>query len=350
MKVKITKDAKWQVKSFAKAPLELLLCDDLLPTAKLLWIFLANQADYRPIDRAVLDKRLGIHRSTRIRAMKELRRLGFISGTDISIVVHDPYPILERLEREDIKSRQLVKSEIYGLSEYENFEQSRKKLIEEQEPEAHPHQQSEQSTKARPDYSEQAKEAWNQNRPPNYSKIRVMSLQLLKAVDLHMKALGLDAHDYEAFFSVLKKGVNASSFWVKENNNKTLSSIIGIGQPTMQKYQNVSSLFNQGFEEGDSSDKDIPEKADDVVLPASFRSIINEYDELHFMYQKLQHKDPESLKSLKPRIIKVESAFLEAGLDPSLFRMKYSLSSWPTDVPEPIKPRQQFWRYQEERF
>lgn len=329
MKITISKDVDWQISGFAKAPLELLLCDDLLPTAKLLWIVLANQANFRPIDRAVLDRRIGIHRSTRLRAMSELRDLGLVSGTESHLIIHDPIPILQRLDAEDQRSRDIAREEI-GIK-----------------PEAVPAQ--EKRSIERVDYFEAATQAWNSYRPANYGKIRRMSSQVLKAVDLHIKALGLVSHDYESFFSILKAGIEKSDFWSKENSSKTLQSIVGVGQPQSKKYQNVYVLYNDGLEHGAAKATEEEDRADEITLPSRIRALVNDYDELHYTYAKMERSSPDKLHTLAGRIIEVESRLREEKLDPARFRMKYQLGSWPTDTPEPDMPRQQFWRYDDER-
>ena len=329
MKITISKDVEWQVTAFAKAPLELLLCDDLLPTSKLLWIVLANQANFRPIDRTVLDRRIGIHRSTRLRAMTELRDAGFISGTDSHIVVHDPGPILKKLDKEDRFSREIARAELG---------------IEEDVAPAEP-----KPVQPRTDYFDAATEAWNSYRPSGYAKIRRLSSQVLKAVDLHMKALGLKQHGYEHFFSTLKGGIEKSDFWSRENTSKTLQSITGVGQPQDKKYQNVYVLYNEGLEHGPSEKVTESERPKEVVLADYMEDVIDTYDDLHHTYLKLQRSDPGKLEELTDRIIEVEELFVKEGLDPAMFRLKYDLISWPTDVPSPKESRATFWRYKGQR-
>lgn len=329
MKITISKDVEWQVTSFAKAPLELLLCDDLLPTSKLLWIVLANQANFRPIDRTVLDRRIGIHRSTRLRAMVELREAGFVSGTDSHIVVHDPVPILKKLDKEDRFSREIARTEL-GIED--DLTPAEPKLVQ-----------------PRADYFEIATEAWNSYRPSGYAKIRRMSSQILKAVDLHIKALGLKTHGYEHFFSTLKGGVEKSDFWSRQNASKTLQSIIGVGQPQDKKYQNVHALYNEGLEHGPSKKVEESERPKEVILPDHMEDVIDIYDDLHHTYLKLQRSDPGKLEELTDRILEVEELFRKEGLDPAMFRLKYDLMSWPSDVPLPTESRTTFWRYKGQR-
>jgi hypothetical protein len=329
MKITISKDVEWQVTAFAKAPLELLLCDDLLPTTKLLWIVLANQANFRPIDRTVLDRRIGIHRSTRLRAMAELREAGFISGTDSHVIVHDPAPILRRLDKEDRFSREIARAEL-GIEED----------VAPLEP---------KPVQPRADYFEIATEAWNSYRPSGYAKIRRMSSQVLKAADLHIKALGLKPHGYEHFFSTLKGGVEKSDFWSRENSSKTLQSIIGVGQPQDKKYHNVHALYNEGLEHGPAKKIQESERPKEVVLADHMEDVIDMYDDLHHTYLKLQRSDPGKLEELTDRIVEVEEMFVSEGLDPAMFRLKYDLTSWPTAVPLPKESRTTFWRYKGQR-
>jgi hypothetical protein len=329
MKITISKDVDWQISAFAKAPLELLLCDDLLPTTKLLWIVLANQANFRPIDRSVLDRRIGIHRSTRLRAMAELREAGLVSGTESHLIIHDPAPILQKMDAEDQRSREIARAEI-GI-----------------DPELAPAQEK-RSVKA-VDHFEAATQAWNSYRPANYGKIRRMSSQVLKAVDLHIKALGLESHSYNDFFSILKTGVERSDFWSKENSSKTLQSIVGVGQPQSKKYQNVHALYNDGLEYGAANATQEEDRVDELILPAEVRSLINNYEELHFLYSKMERTNPGQLETLTGRIIEAEDELRKRKLDPAKFRMKYQLRSWPTDVPEPSMPRERFWRYDDEQ-
>jgi|GEM_PF-6705824 len=328
MKITISKSEEWQIASFAKAPLQLLLCDDLLPTTKLLWIVLANQANFRPIDRTVLDRRIGIHRSTRLRAMNELRELGLISGTDSHVVVHDPIPILVSLEKEDALSREIAKTEL-GIDPVSEVVEAKKQ------------------SKASVDYLEAARISWNSYRPANYSKVRRMSSHILKAIDLHIRALGVQAHDYDNFFSIIKAGIEKSDFWAKANNNKSLQSIVGTGQPTSQKYANVYSLYNEGLEYGAAIPTEEDKRKDDLILSSKLRTVIDTYDELHYSYSKIW-RSSGNLDSLTDRIIETEERFREAGLDPAKFRMKYQFDSWPTDVPAPEVSRERFWRYDDE--
>jgi hypothetical protein len=337
MKVSVSKKSSWDIHTFAKAPLELLLCEDLHPNSKLLWIVLANQVRFGPIDKSVLDKMIGIHRSTRIRCIKELKEYGLIEGTEDKIVLVDPIPVLRRMIDVSYNAR----AEIKNLLDKANAEQ---------ETDIRTDKSSKQELKPKEnDYFQQATDAWNSFRPANYSKINRLSSQLLRSIDAHIMALKLKPHAYADFFSVLKNGIEHSTFWSKDNSSKTLQSIVGIGSPQSKKYQNVYTLYNDGLNYDKAEAVLEQDRKDELVLKAKHRRLIDDYDELHMMYCNLLRDDPDNIDILTPRILKIEQAFREEGLDPARFRLMFRLPSWPSDVPEPREPREQFWRYDDEK-
>ena len=328
VKISVSKDTQWEPVVYAKAPLELLLCDDLTPNSKLLWIVLANQIQFGPICKTVLDRRIGIHRATRIRCMAELKELGLASGTPEHIILHDPVPILRHLRKMDAESRAIVEQQML-----QPYEEAPKRTV---------------TPKQQVNYFETAADAWNKYRPINYARVNRLSAQLLKAVDLHMKALEHKAHDYEGFFSVMKAGIDHSVFWSKENSSKTLQSIIGIGQPQTKKYQNVYSLYNEGLNYEKPQAVKEEDRGDEIIIKASMRKTIDEYENLHYMYFNTSRTDPGKEQVFNDRIIETEQRIRDAGLDPARFRMKYHLSTWPTDVPEPQDSRKITWIYDDE--
>ena len=260
--------------------------------------------------------------------MSDLKELGFISGTPDNIILHDPIPILQQLRKLDDESRQIVEQQI--LSPYIEPEQKPKK------------------EKQQVNYFETATNAWNKYRPANYSRINRLSNQLLKAIDLHIKAIGHKAHDYDGFFAILKAGVDHSAFWSKDNTNKTLQAIVGIGQPQTQKYQNVYTLYNDGLNYGKAEAVSEEDRSDEIIIKASLRKLIDDYENLHYMYYNLFKTDPGKEATFNDRILEVEQRIRDAGLDPARFRMKYQLSSWPSDVPEPQESRRITWVYDDE--
>lgn len=262
--------------------------------------------------------------------MSELKELGFIDGSSERIIVKDPMPILKKLRAADDESRRLVE-QILSPEFYEI------------------HYKPRVASKAeKRDYSEEARVAWNNYRPKDYAKIHKMSDQLMKSLDLHIKALKIESHDYEHFFSVLKAGVEHSPFWSKENTSKTLQSIIGIGMPMQKKYQNVYSLYNEGLNYGASEAIDEESRVDQVTLPSRLRKLIDKYDELHYLYFNMLRNDPGNIETLSAQILDIEEQFIKEKLDPAKFRMKYQLPSWPSKIPEPEESRERFWRYDDE--
>jgi hypothetical protein len=260
--------------------------------------------------------------------MAELKVLGLISGTENHIIMHNPMPILRRLRKLDEESRRIVNEEM--LQPYD---------------EPPPKQQKPKEVY---NYFDEAANAWNKYRPTDYAKVNRLSAQVLKAIDLHISALGLETHDYDNFFAVLKAGIEHSPFWSKQNTSKTLQSIIGIGQPQTKKYQNVHQLYNEGLNYDKANAVQEDDRRDRIVLPSKLRKIIDEYDELHYMYFNMSRNDPSSLDGLTPRILSIEDRLRAENLDPAKFRMKYQMNSWPSNVPEPEASRTRFWAYEDE--
>lgn len=333
MKLTVSKDSQWEPETYAKAPLELLLCEDIHPNSKLLWIILANQSRFGSIDKSVLDKMIGIHRSTRIRCIKELRDIGLIKGKDDSnLVMVNPGPILRKLIETSTQARIEAQQQIFNIIEGAGQSIDGETVKPE-----------------KPNFLEEARTAWNSYRPANYSKVNRMSSEMLKAIDSHISSLKLKPHCYEYFFSVLKVGVEHSQFWSKDNSSKNLQSITGLGTPQAKKYQNVYTLFNEGLNYDRAEAIEESQRRDHVTISSKYRPLIDQYDELQFMYYELSKNDPDSLDMLSGRIIETEQKMREAKLDPARFRMKYQMASWPSDVPEPEFSRETFWKYDDEK-
>jgi len=323
----VSKEKDWNINSFVKVPFQLIICDELHSNSKLLLMFLVNQVGFRSVSNNVMDRCLNIHRSTRMRCINELRELGFIKGNDSHIILCAPVPILLKLK----KQRRWLEEQIEQMTSFDD-------VADQQElvtiaPKQH-------------DYLQEATDAWNRYRPKDYQKIRRISSQLVKAIDTHMKELGVKAHNYEEFFSVLKAGVERSDFWSKTNSNKTLQSITGIGSPTDKKKSNVYSLFNDGIEAPSDSLSE-EERSDTVVYPAAYRNIIDEYDAAQTLYNQA-YRDRNLTDDHREYVIRTESAIREIGLNPASFRFKFGIKDWPTDTPEPNVSRVVNWTYDDE--
>lgn len=292
-------------------------------------MLLFNQVGFRPVSFATLDRLLGVHRSTRIRCLAELKELGFVSGANNHIVLEDPIPVLERLG----KAASKAKAEADEIIEHFRA------------PEVKPQNESPKED-SKTDYLKKATDAWNLYRPKDYQKVRRMSVPVVKAVDLHMRELGVSAHDYEEFFSVLKAGVEKSAFWSKTNSNKTLQAITGVGQPTDKKKKNVYELFNVGLEAPAEPTKE-EERSDTVVYPVEYRELINEYTAAQFTYEQAYYA--RDIKDYhEAYVIRTEQALKDVGLDPAKFKKKSCLSSWPTDTPDPEEYREPDWLFEDE--
>ena len=332
MELKISKQGSWTQGRFAKAPLELLICDALQPTSKLLWIALANQADYKSIERTVLDRCIGIHRSTRIRCLAELRHYGLIEGEEPNLLLPDPLPILRGMD-ENRKRINVLARQTFGLAD--GPVEKRPKPVK------------------TVNSCEKACESWNKNCPANYAQSAKIGEQILKAINFHMKELQIESEDYDHFFSAIAAGVSRSKFWTTQNTNKTITSIIGIGTPSDKKIQNVFTLYNDGLdaiEQGYKVKKTgESECVKRVIYPASYRRIIDNYESAQFNYSQVYNTGNEQVvRGASMMIIDAEKKLNEIGLDPSPFRFKFGIREWPTDTPEPEKERVVFWTYEDD--
>lgn len=292
---------------------------------------LMNQVGFKPVSIGAIDRCLGIHRSTRIRCLAELRELGFIAGTDSHFVLNDPLPILKDLRSKKDKALKEADELLDAFST-----DTQQELTSE----------GESSEKKLRDYMQEATDAWNRYRPKDYHKIRRISAPLVKALDIHMRELGIKAHHYEEFFSILKTGIERSEFWSKNNSNKTLQSITGIGSPTDKKKLNVYSLFNDGVDAPAASVEEV-ERNDTITFPAEYRPLIDEYEAAQTAYSNAYFS--RSLdEGFCDYIRRTEAALKQAGLDPAMFRYKYGIKNWPTDTPEPDKARVVNWKFDDE--
>lgn len=261
--------------------------------------------------------------------MTELKELGFIKGDDNHIVLMDPGPVLAELKKKRAKA-ETEYQEIMSYTEY----QEQTEIA------------SENVKNEKRDYLQEATDSWNRYRPKDYQKIRRISAQLVKAVDLHMRELRVPAHHYDEFFAILKTGIERSDFWSKQNSNKTLQAITGLGNPTDKKKSHVYALFNDGVETPAKPVEEV-ERKDTIVYPAKFRKLIDEYEAAQHSYQQAT-QDRSLSEAHADYVIRTEQTLRDAGLDPALFRFKYGLKTWPTDTPEPAKSRVVNWTYDDE--
>lgn len=328
----VSKQSNWNVEKFIKVPIQLVICDELHANSKLLLILLMNQVGFKPVHINTIDRCLGIHRSTRVRCLAELREYGFIKGTDTHIVLADPVPILDKFRLDRAKIEAEI-DDVMGFSEYYKEMQKERKAKGSAAP-------------APRDYLKEATDAWNRYRPKDYQKIRRISAQIIKAVDIHMKDLSVPAHHYDEFFSILKAGVERSDFWLNKNTSKTLQSITGVGTPTDKKKSNVYSLFNDGVDRPalPTTEED---RSDTIVFPASYRKLIDEYESAQTVYHEA-YRNHSITDGHNEYVIRTEKALVEVGLNPSQFRYKFGIRTWPTDTKEPSESRIVNWSFDDE--
>lgn len=330
----VSKKTNWELKSFVKVPFCLVTCDELTVTSRLVLIFLINQVGYKPVSLSVIDRCLGIHRSTRIRAIQELKELGFLSGPDSHLILEDPQEVAVALKRKIRRDT----AESYIIIDREEYV----KLVEKRQEE----KELAKELAPKRDFLQEATDAWNRYRPKDYQRIRRISAQVIKALDIHMRDLNVPAHKYDEFFSIIKSGVEKSDFWLNKNTNKTLQSITGVGTPTDRKRSNVYNLFNEGAS-SPAKPTDEEERADTIVYPADFRPLISEYEAAQHTYNEA-YRDRTIDNDIDQYVIRTENALKEVGLDPAKFRLKYGMRTWPTDTPEPAVSRVIDWTFDDE--
>lgn len=330
MPVTVSKKSDWDVKPFVKVPVRLLLCQQLHANSKLLLAFLINQVNYKAVSMATIDRCLGIHRSTRLRCIAELRDLGFLSGHDTHLILMDPEPVLSRLYAQHVKTEKEIQEIVDTcISKTQiNTKDGNGDQLEKR------------------DYLQEASDSWNRYRPKDYQKIRRISAQLVKSLDYHMRELRIAPHNYDEFFSAIKTGIETSEFWSRTNSNKTLQSIIGIGNPTDKKKNNVYTLFNNGIE-APAKPLDEAERNDTIVYPSSFRRLIDDYEAAQYSYHQA-YLNGDRNEAHSEYIIRTEQALCDVKLDPAKFRLKYGIKEWPTDTPEPIESRVVDWTFDDE--
>lgn len=330
MPVAVSKKNNWDAKPFVKVPVRLLLCQQLHANSKLLLIFLINQVGFRPVSMTTIDRCLGVHRSTRIRCLQELKELGFVSGSDNNLVLNDPEPILASLHEQHRRTEQELEglvADSYAVIGMDG--PSQKNLAPEKR-----------------DFLQEATDSWNRYRPKDYQKIRRISAQLVKSLDYHMRELRIEPHHYDEFFAAIKSGIEHSEFWSKTNSNKTLQAVIGIGTPTDKKKSNVYSLFNDGIE-SPAAPAEETERNDTIVYPASCRKLINDYEAAQYAYEQA-YRSSRVTPDIEEYVIRTEQALKNVKLEPANFRLKYGLKTWPTDTPEPSKSRVVNWTFDDE--
>jgi hypothetical protein len=263
--------------------------------------------------------------------MDELRQLGFISGPDSHPMLADPAPIIDKLKRDKARVEEEYDKMIACKSAVTEGEQTGGDLGVQ---------------RAKRDYLQEATDAWNKYRPKDYAKIRRISMQLVRAIDIHMKDLGIKAHDYEEFFSVIKAGVESSDFWSNQNRSRTLNSITGVGTPSDTKRSNVYNLFNAGVDSPAEPTKE-EDRSDTIVYDPSVRKLISDYEDAQHSYQQAWSQGTIT-RDVELFVIRTETNLVEAGLDPARFRFKYGLDRWPTGTPEPEESRVINWTFADE--
>jgi hypothetical protein len=234
-----------------------------------------------------LDTNCSIHRSTRSRCFKRLRDLGLISGTNTEIIINDPRLIAKQYS-DDSNNR------LHNESFHKQYTNRNNDKPEEKEQRAKP-QVSHKTSDQNPDQYKQnrkiANDSWNLYRPKGYEKSILMNKLQYKAIITHMNELDIEighsAEDstkaFKQFFSHIRSGLEGNSFYMTDIIKKTLSAVVGYGDPDEKKRRAVFRLYTSGLERGPSIAETEEDRDERYRIPKYLKPFIDEYFELNEM-------------------------------------------------------------------
>ena len=323
----------WAIRSnYTKLDNHVLYSSRLSSNAKIAWAICfsslsaleSDSSSGKPVlsqfNAAWLEKYLNVSKRTAARVIEELKEAKLIIETDVYTYMLDPREALKNLEATEAQ----IENDAIQLAIYMQGDSDKPEL-----PEKKP-------VPSRRDTLDQdmnsLKEAWNKHKPHNYAKIVKCNEVILSCVNTHLKKNGIEKKDYNTFFQLLCKGIFGSDFWYKENNSKSLISIVGgTEKPQPQKISNVVTLISLGRLRLEDVTDEQDQQVNRVIVPSSLRPTVNLYHELHHAVYEAALYKRELSDHAKFSIEQTENNLIQAGYDPSLFRQNSSLS-WPTDV------------------
>lgn len=329
MSIRIKADGRWN--SFdekhenALIPIDLLYATDIRHPTKLLYIALSHQINRGPLEKADLDRRMGFHRSTRTRYLKELADKGLITVDDEYITMHHPSAVLPNF-RESSPDDSYILSDDDGLNAPTVSAKDLKVGNNDIEPEYKPEKYKDEDRV-------QAANSWNKNKPTGYSQVYRMCNTQIMAIKAHLENLGLESNEYDLLFTTLRPAIESSEFWMQkiDRDNKNISAIMGSGFPEERKFKNVLTLYNRGLSmtAGDYTPAEDSQKQQ--TLPKEMKPILEEFWEIQDDYQKTSEDGSQQWKNeeIGRRIIELEKQIKSFGYRPSEFRRYYENPSWP---------------------
>ena len=348
IKRKLVKDVSqgdWEAdeSGFVMTPKSLLFSTHLSSGAKIAWILiyehyrfvsgnpklkkitgLPNSYSYK-FSPQWLEEWLGCHRHTRTKIWQELVDAGLISDTDEITTLHNPQIALEELE---MMGLQLTKSR----KKQELLYQADKESVEKVEQIYRDEEEVPLSRRTNEQRAKFATEMWNKYRPPGYSSITMMSEVQLKVIENHMSNNRLGPkHEYEAFFMLLRKGIDQNNFWKNQCSRKKLWAITG-STPKLdpKKASNVSDLLELGGLSDHEPTLVEEEKRKPKVLK-KLEETIEEYRQLEQYVHHAEMLNKPIHELLAKEIIETEEIIRKEGVDPAIFRVNPIVDRmWPT--------------------
>ena len=346
---KLQKDvtkSDWQVKDygFVMVPKSIAYSTHLSTGAKMAWVLIFEHFKFCEANPRLkritgmpnsfqnkfraqwLEEWLGCHRHTRAKIWQELIDAGLISDTDEITTLHDPEVAMEDLEMRALQvSKSRKKQELLYQADKESVEKV-SKIYKEEEELPLSRRTNEQRAKF-------ATEMWNKYRPPGYSAITMMSDIQLKVIENHMSNNRLGPkHEYEAFFTLLRKGVDQSDFWKTQCSRKKLWAITG-STPKLdpQKASNVSDLLELGGL-SDHEPQLVEEQKKKSKILKKLAQTIEDYRQLEQYVHHAEMVNKPVHEILKEEIRQTEEMIRSEGVNPAIFRVNPIVDKmWPTD-------------------
>ena len=344
--VKDVSQGDWEAddSGFVMTPKSLVFSTHLSPGAKLAWILIYEHFRFvsgNPRLKRItglpqsfsskfrahwLEDWLGCHRHTRTKIWQELIDAGLISDTDEITTIHNPEIALDELEMGALQmTKSRKKQEMLYKADKESVEKVSQIYKEEEELPL-----SRRSNEQRAKF---ATEMWNKYRPPGYPSITMMSDIQLKVIENHMSNNRLGPkHEYEAFFMLLRKGIDQNSFWTTQCTRKKLWAITG-SSPKIdpKKASNVSDLLELGGL-SDHEPQLVEEQKKKSKILKKLAQTIEDYRQLEQYVHQNEMLNKPVHEILKEEIRETEELIRAEGVNPAIFRVNPIVDKmWPTD-------------------
>jgi len=301
----------------------------MTPSCRVVYAELVDISLYENTIRSkIFDQRVRIHRSTRARCFKRLRDLGLIEGDNRDITVVSPIDIFSGLS---VKSNSNIDKNITTT----HTEQPK-------------NEQDQELENLLDKKIKSVQRNWDLYRPRKFNRCIKVTSKIVEAIDSHMEHLGLgeSENDYEDFFSHLRSGIEANSFYMEVMKNKTLQAVVGFGPPDDRKFKAVYNLYYIGLENGPGKAETEEDRDERVKLPLSMKPLVEEFSEAQRCYAA-SLKIGQATQEQVDRIRSIQQIIRDKGYDSDLWRlhMPELADNWPGLSRGPIKDSHKLWVY-----